>query len=125
MSGAYRTALVTGATSGIGRAVAIALARAGLAVRAVGRDRDALDALQVECGATPVVLDVRDREGLSAIMSDQTIDVLVSNAGVLPTRDPFQAIDPAAIDVMVETNFAAPIHLARLALPPMIRQGSR
>jgi NADP-dependent 3-hydroxy acid dehydrogenase YdfG len=122
MFGPYRTALVTGATSGIGRAVAIALARAGMSVLAIGRDRHALDALQAECGAKPYAVDVRDRESLSAMMSDQAIDVLVSNAGVLPTRDPFQAIDPAAIDVMIETNFAAPIHLARLALPRMVEQ---
>src|SRR5690349_12131799 len=111
MLGPYRTALVTGATSGVGRAIAVALARAGLSVLAVGRDHDALDALQGECGAKPVALDVRDRGGLSRLMSDQAVDVLVSNAGVVTTRDPFPVTDPAALDAMIETNFAAPIHL--------------
>src|SRR5690348_907794 len=77
MLGPYRNALVTGATSGIGRAIAVALAQAGLSVLAVGRDRDALDALQGECAAKPFALDVRDREALSRLMSDQAIDVLV------------------------------------------------
>ena len=57
----YRAALVTGASSGIGRAIAIALRGAGMNVFALGRDAEALAALEAQCGATRVVGDVRDR----------------------------------------------------------------
>ena len=56
----YRAALVTGASSGIGRAIAIALRGAGMNVFALGRDAEALAALEAQCGAAPVVGDVRD-----------------------------------------------------------------
>ena len=53
MSLPYRAALVTGASSGIGRAIAIALRGAGMNVFALGRDAEALAALEARCGATP------------------------------------------------------------------------
>ncbi len=116
----YRTALVTGASSGIGRAVAAALADAGVRVLALGRDAAALAALHTVCGATPVAADVRDRAAMAAIFAANDIDLLVNNAGLLLARGPFQGSDPDAIDGMVAVNFAAPLHLARLALPRMI-----
>ena len=120
----YRTALVTGASSGIGRAIARVLAGHGMTVLAAGRDRAALQTLQDECGARPVVLDVRDRDAFSALFAENPVDVLVNNAGVLSTRDAFQMIDPGEIDTMIDINMTAPIHLARLALPRLITQGS-
>jgi NADP-dependent 3-hydroxy acid dehydrogenase YdfG len=122
MPPSHCTALVTGTTSGIGRSIAVALARKGIAVLAVGRDRAALESLEAECGATPLVLDARDHERMSAQLAGHAIDILVNNAGVLPTRAAFPAIDPAAIDAMIGTNLAAPIHLARLVLPGMIER---
>ena len=49
--------------------------------------------------------------------------MLVNNAGILSTRAPFQDIDPADIDNMIDVNFKAPLHLTRLALPVMIARG--
>lgn len=117
------TALVTGASSGIGQAIARALARAGLTVWASGRNRDALEALASESGIRPLALDMHDRDAFAAQLARHPVDVLVNNAGVLSTRDPFQAIDPDAIDTMIATNLTAPLHLARLALPHMIDNG--
>jgi 3-hydroxy acid dehydrogenase / malonic semialdehyde reductase len=119
----YRTALVTGASSGIGRAIAMALADKGLTVLACGRDEAALGELESECGAHPLALDVRDRQAFAAVFAQHRIDLLVNNAGVLSTRAPFQAIEPDAIDTMIATNLTAPLHLARLALPGMIERG--
>ena len=93
----YRAALVTGASSGIGRAIAIALRGAGMNVFALGRDAEALAALEAQCGATPVVGDVRDRGATAALLSAHEIDVLVNNAGVLGSRGPFQDADPDAL----------------------------
>jgi 3-hydroxy acid dehydrogenase/malonic semialdehyde reductase len=123
MIGSYRTALVTGASSGIGRAIASELAAAGLTVLAAGRNRAALETLQAECGAHPLVLDIRDFGAFAEIFAAHAVDVLVNNAGVLSTRDAFQTIDPAEIDAMIQTNLTAPLHLARLALPAMIDRG--
>ena len=116
----YRAALVTGASSGIGRAIAIALRGAGMNVFALGRDAEALAALEAQCGATPVVGDVRDRGATAALLSAHEIDVLVNNAGVLGSRGPFQDADPDALEEMIAVNLAAPLRLARLALPGMI-----
>jgi 3-hydroxy acid dehydrogenase/malonic semialdehyde reductase len=120
---AYRTALVTGASSGIGRAIAVELRRAGLQVLAVGRDEAALAALAAECGATPLPLDVRDPARFAEVFAAHEIDVLVNNAGILLDRAPFQTLDPAAIAAMIAVNLTAPLLLARLALPGMIARG--
>lgn len=119
----YQTALVTGASSGIGRAIAVELRRAGLTVLALGRSMDALTALQAECGAIPLALDIRDTDRLAEVFAEHPVDVLVNNAGVLSTRAAFQDIDPAEIDSMIDINLKAPLHLARLALPGMVARG--
>ena len=119
----YRTALVTGASSGIGRAITLALAAAGVQVLAVGRDAAALGALQADSGAVPVVADVCDRAAMAPLFVAHPIDLLVNNAGVLLTRGPFQDGTADAIDGMIAVNLAAPLHLARLALPGMIARG--
>jgi NADP-dependent 3-hydroxy acid dehydrogenase YdfG len=62
MPAVYRCALVTGATSGIGKAVVMALRDAGLQVIAVGRSREALDALEAEKGVITLEADVRQTE---------------------------------------------------------------
>ena len=60
----YRTALITGATAGIGRACARAPRARGLAVLAAGRRRDRLDALAAETGCETLALDIRDRDAV-------------------------------------------------------------
>ncbi|MCS4061348.1 MULTISPECIES: SDR family oxidoreductase [Pseudomonas] len=119
----YQHALVTGATSGIGRAIVLALRDAGLQVIAVGRSPDALQALADEPGITTVEADVRDAKGLKVALQGRVIDVLVNNAGVLSTRAAFQDIDEAEIDNMLDINLKAPLHLARQLLPGMIERG--
>jgi len=119
----YKTALVTGATSGIGRAIVIALCNAGLQVLAVGRNATLLEELRAECGAIPIALDVREAERLGALLERYRVDVLVNNAGILSTRASFQEMDAAEIDNMFDVNLKAPVHLARQVLPGMIERG--
>ncbi|MDD1963789.1 SDR family oxidoreductase [Pseudomonas putida] len=123
ISANYRRAMVTGATSGIGRAIVLALRDAGLQVVAVGRSLPALAELRVEPGVTVVEADVRQTEVVAQILSEHPVDVLVNNAGVLTSRAPFQEIDPAEIGNMLDINLKAPLHLARHVLPGMIRRG--
>lgn len=116
------TALVTGATSGIGRATVLKLRAAGFAVLALGRDAAAVAVLAEECGAVPVVADVRDTTAVLAGIGDREIDILVSNAGILSSRARFQDIDPAEIDAMIDVNLKAPMHLTRVLLPGMVQR---
>ena len=123
MTATNGTALVTGASSGIGRAIAIAFAGAGYKVLAAGRDEAALETLRIECGAVPLAIDVRDTQQYDHLFAAEQIDVLVNNAGVLTTRAAFQEVGHDDIDAMIDVNFKAPLHLTRLALPPMIARG--
>lgn len=78
-----RRALVTGASSGIGRAVAARLAQAGAQVTAIGRNAAALAALHTEAGCTPLVLDVADASALErALASLPAFDLVVNCAGI-------------------------------------------
>lgn len=120
MSDAYRVAVVTGATSGIGKAIVPMLRSRGLAVYAVGRNEEELDALAASSGAIAVKADVRDTTRIAAALDGIEVDVLVNNAGILSTRAAFAEIDPAEIDAMIDINLKAPMHLTRLVLPGMV-----
>lgn len=118
----YRNAVVTGATSGIGKATVLELARRGLTVYAVGRNREQLDELSSAKGVIAVQADVRETEGIADAVKGVEIDVLVNNAGILSTRATFHEIDPAEIDAMIDVNLKAPMHLTRALLPGMVER---
>lgn len=120
MSDAYRVAVVTGATSGIGKAIVPMLRNRGLTVYAVGRNEAELAALAESTGAIAVQADVRDTTRIAAALDGVEVDVLVNNAGILSTRATFSEIDPAEIDAMIDINLKAPMHLTRLVLPGMV-----
>ena len=119
----YRTALVTGASAGIGAAAARALAGAGLAVTAAARRADRLEALARETGATPLPLDLRDTDALYAALEPLEVDVLVANAGLGRGMDDFLAAGRNDIDLTVETNVTAFLHTLRAVLPGMRARG--
>lgn len=120
MSDPYRVALVTGATSGIGKATVARLRERGLTVYTVGRNSQALAALASETGALTVEADVRDTKAIEAALSGVEVDILINNAGILSTRALFHEIDPDEIDAMVDINLKAPMHLTRAFLPGMV-----
>jgi NADP-dependent 3-hydroxy acid dehydrogenase YdfG len=115
----YRTALVTGASSGIGAAVVRRFRREGLAVHAVARSADALASLAAETGCIPHVVDVSDRAAITRLFGATEIDILVNNAGVDRPRKLLEA-EADDIDAIVDVNLRAVLHLCRLVVPGMV-----
>jgi NADP-dependent 3-hydroxy acid dehydrogenase YdfG len=115
----YRTALVTGASGGIGAAVVERLCREGLQVHALARSAPALHSLSERTGCVPHVIDVTDRAALAALAAEVPFDVLVNNAGVDRPRKFLDAVDDD-IDVLVDVNLRAVLHLCRLVVPGMV-----
>jgi NAD(P)-dependent dehydrogenase (short-subunit alcohol dehydrogenase family) len=116
-------ALVTGASRGIGRAVALTLARSGAHIVAVARTTGALEevddaARAAGTSATLVPLDMRDYAGiyrLAAALNEryQRLDVMVGNAGVVGQRSPLDHIDPQNWEEVMAVNVTANWHLIR------------
>jgi NADP-dependent 3-hydroxy acid dehydrogenase YdfG len=118
----YRTALVTGASKGIGAAIVESLVAEGLTVHALARSNDALFALRERLGpqVKPIAADVRDGEAIMSALGNTEVDVLVNNAGGLATVRPLHEQSADETAQVVELNLTAPLQLIRLLLPGMI-----
>ena len=115
----YRTALVTGASGGMGRAIAERLAGRGLTVYAMARNEGKLKELAAECGAVPLVVDITDTGAVTKALKSLQIDVLVNNAGVSRPGSLLHS-DAFDIDEQIDVNLRAALHLSRLLLPGMM-----
>ncbi len=130
---ANRLAIVTGAGRGIGRAVALALAREGYSLCIAARTRAELEQTRRLSELPPersliVLVDLADPDGPenlfdAAMECFGRIDVLVNNAGFAPPRTPLHRLSPADQDRMLAVNLRAPIALARMAAGRMADQG--
>jgi short-subunit dehydrogenase len=115
--------LLTGATGGLGEAIARALAQRGARQVLSGRRVDALQALASEVGGEAVQSDLSDRDAVDRLVAAAgDVEVLVANAG-LPGSGTLPRLDPQDIDRVLEVNLRAPIMLARLLVPGMIERG--
>lgn len=134
MPGAFegRVALVTGATRGIGRAVALELGEAGAHVVAVGRTVGALeeldDAIQAAGGPAATLVPINltdyaaiDRLGAALYERWGRLDALVGNAGILGQLSPIGHIPPKVWDETIAVNLTANWRLLR-SLDPLLRQ---
>jgi NADP-dependent 3-hydroxy acid dehydrogenase YdfG len=116
--GDYATAVVTGASSGIGAGVVERFCREGLTVHAIGRRRDRLVDLSARTGCVVHAVDVRDTAALREVLAPLSIDVLVNNAGI--NRDgsiPTASIDD--LDSIIDVDLGAVLRLTRMVLPGM------
>lgn len=126
-----KTALITGASRGIGPHIVEALAEEGMNVVLSGRDAKALDATAESAGrhgvkAICIPADIRNRAELASLAERAEaesggVHVLVNNAGIERAL-PFDQVDIDSIDEMMEVNLVAPMVLARMLLPNMIRR---
>lgn len=124
-----RTAIVTGAGSGIGLATALRLADEGARVIASDLSRERLDALVAEHpDATLVAVagDVASEETAQALVAaaGDRIDVLVNNAGIMDAFLPAAEVDDATWDRVMNVNVTAIMRLTRAVLPKMIDAGA-
>jgi NAD(P)-dependent dehydrogenase (short-subunit alcohol dehydrogenase family) len=121
-----RTALITGCSSGIGRAAAVSLHNAGLTVYATARRVDSMADLASK-GIHTLALDVTDEASMTAavaaVEAEGQIDMLVNNAGY-GLYGPVEQLPMDEIRRQFETNFFGLVRLTQLVLPGMRRRGS-
>ncbi|MCZ6598684.1 MAG: SDR family NAD(P)-dependent oxidoreductase [Planctomycetota bacterium] len=120
-----KLALVTGATSGIGLAVARSLAAEGARLVLTARGEEKLRAVASEIpGATPLVLDARDAAATGAALEPFCFDVVVPNAGLGRGTEPLHEGVPAEWDEMIDTNIKGVLYTLRATLPKMLERKS-
>jgi len=116
-----RTALVTGAASGIGAAIVARLTTDGATVIAVDRDEPGLKALaETVPGIEPIVCDLSDLDAVDALPAG--VDLLVNNAGIQHVA-PVQDFDPERFSLILRLMLEAPFRLVRRVLPHMYARG--
>jgi NADP-dependent 3-hydroxy acid dehydrogenase YdfG len=123
------TALITGAGSGIGRAIAMTLDALGIRLALIGRDLKKLEQTRCELGpgrasALAISCDVADRSSVKdtvkqVLSSLGAIDILVCNAGTNVRNRSLETLSPEDWDLMVEVNLTGPFNLVHNVLPSM------
>jgi NADP-dependent 3-hydroxy acid dehydrogenase YdfG len=117
----YSTALVTGASTGMGAAIAERLAKRGLEVHAIARNEDRLEELADRTGAIAHVVDLTDTAALTASIAGLKVDVLVNCAGVSRPGNILTSTEDD-IDELVDVNLRGLLQLTRLVLPGMVER---
>lgn len=129
---AGRTALVTGAGSGLGRAIALALVARGARVVGVGRTRQSLAELEEEArglsgSVRTATADVSDPAAVAALvaeLADETVEVLVNNAGIPGPVAPLVDVEPDDWDEVFAVNVRGTYLMCRAFVPGMVERGA-
>ena len=128
-----KTVLITGATSGFGKAMAEKFASHNNNIIITGRRADRLHELAAQLTATykvqvhALVFDVRDREAVFNAIKQlppafNTIDILINNAGLALGRDYFEDADTEDWEIMIDTNVKGVMYVTKAVLPGMIER---
>ncbi|WP_238006673.1 SDR family NAD(P)-dependent oxidoreductase [Dactylosporangium sp. AC04546] len=124
---AGRTALVTGAGNGLGRAIALLLAARGARVVLSGRDRAKLDAVAAEIGEAVVApVDTASPASVAALaasLAAEDVSILVNNAGIAGPVAPLWEVEPGDWDEVFAVNVRGVYLMCRAFLPPMLAAG--
>jgi short-subunit dehydrogenase len=116
--------LLTGATGGIGHAIARALAARGAGLLLTGRRMEALEPLASELGGRALRCDLADRAEVERLGNEASeVEILIANAA-LPASGLLTELSQEQIDRMLEVNLRAPVALARRLAPEMMRRRS-
>ena len=130
-----RTALVTGAGRGIGRAIAVDLAAAGAVVAVVARSQDQLagtlfeiESDSADADAAAFVRDLADLDAAGSLLPDVErelgpIGILINNAGTVAPLGPTESLEPSEVKHSLRLNVVAPVVLSAMAIPSMRRRG--
>jgi len=123
-----KTILITGATSGFGKACAEHFADQGWQLILTGRRAERLEQLKTQLGASVrqiIPLDVRDREQVFEKLGTLTdVDVLLNNAGLALGLEPAWEVNIDDWETMVDTNIKGLMYCTRAVLPQMVKRGS-
>jgi len=133
-AGNEQTVLISGATSGIGRATAVAFAEHGFKLILTGRRKERLEELasflenQFEAEVLTLCFDIRDNKAVKKAIQSldeswQNIDILINNAGKAKGLDPIHKGKIAHWDEMIDTNVKGLLYLTRLVTPKMVKRG--
>jgi short-subunit dehydrogenase len=115
--------LLTGATGGLGQAMARTLAGRGASLVLTGRRTEVLEPLASETGASLTAVDLADRDAVARLAAEsEDVDVLVANAA-LPASGKLGGYSVEEIDRILDVNLRAPIVLAHALLPHMLERG--
>ena len=119
-----RTVLLTGATGGLGQAIARALHARGASLVLSGRRADVLEPLASETGGRAIAADLSHSGDVARLVAEVgQVDVLVANAGI-PADGPVLEYSLEQIDRAIDVNLRAPLHLARSLADPMVARGA-
>lgn len=120
LSNNYKTALVTGASSGIGEATVHLLVKNNIKVYALARRKNKLNQLTKKTGCTPIVMDIRDSKSLEKLKKYE-IDILVNNAGLGRGFTKIFNTKSKDINTTIDTNVNALLQLLRCITPNMVK----
>ena len=118
-----KTVLLTGATGGLGHAIARSCRAAGASLILTGRRTDVLEPLAQETSGRAIASDLSDRSAVDALLAEAgDVDVLIANAA-LPASGLLDELTQAQIDRFLDVNLRAPIMLAKALIEPMSARG--